>query len=348
MRRVLISSIWGALFLVIATSLFQHPTGGKRRLALDLTSESKVVLITYDDNNLDITTILTDVEFFRGTPTGKFIARKKDGTWLIGNYTDPKKTCRIDACLVPENSIEATVDNAGNRIIWVTRDNRFKLLLTNLNSKKTSQIRSNTGVLYCPSWSPDDRKITFYSGLSLYADRYTMSSLELMEIPAEIGTHTNNVEWLVKEIAPHSFQHEYSGSRMIDPQWSPDGQWILFSACYSYQDNITQYYVKIDGTGLFPTSGMGPHGWSSDSKGIYSLLTQDHLHFKPTLVDIKTHIENDNSFIKKMPFQMILSWEPRGDYFIMQGDTVNLLNMHTGQYRELCDADDSYLVYWEK
>lgn len=114
---------------------------------------------------------------------------------------------------------------SGSYIVFLGSRNLYRI-----NSNGSSQINltNNSVYPYVPSWSPDEKRIAFI-GSSLTGNLYMMNN---------DGTNIHIVTALPSEVSPYQI-----------PDWSSDGNRILFSSGYDKSRDF--YIVDSNGSNLF-------------------------------------------------------------------------------------------------
>ena len=107
------------------------------------------------------------------------------------------------------------------------------------NLRQLTQRTPGTSWDFAPQWSPDGSRIAFF--------RLDLGTLR--EAVFTVGTDgTNQVRVTPAELDA------------ANPNWSPDGRWILFNAG-SFDDASNVYKVRPDGTRLANLTRQGPGGF---------------------------------------------------------------------------------------
>ncbi len=120
-----------------------------------------------------------------------------------------------------------------------------------------------------PMWSPDGQYLYFASAPALPLDQYKSVRYDLMRVRYDLTTDT----WGKPETL---LSGQDAGHSLVQPRPSPDGRFLVFTACdYGhfpiYQTNSTQYLMELS-TRQYQrmelNSGRGDtwHCWSSNSR----------------------------------------------------------------------------------
>jgi len=96
-------------------------------------------------------------------------------------------------------------------------DNLFTLYTTDLDGGNREELYSATGFAYCVVLSPDGGKVAYH----------------ITSNPARPGYEICVVDIASKEHLLIASDHQYLH---FGPQWSPDGQWLLYQRCEHKQD----------------------------------------------------------------------------------------------------------------
>lgn len=307
----------------------------KQFILIDMTeSDNKVLLVSFNDVNIEQKVILNEIEFFQGSPQGYYIAKNTTGVWIKGNYLRQDAFSKVDEKLIPPHCSYATISHDGKGIIWLATDGvRCSIILTDLMLNKNYRIRTKTGNLAYPAWAPENRRIAYYSSQLNSTDGYSLCVIDIPELGKK---ELDAVEWIEREIAPPSMPTRMSPMRSMPPRWSPDGMKVIFEARYDTAWKYTSYLVNVDGTNLKPAKGT----WAYDSKHLYTMLmagdTMRGYTYTPARLDLETEKIETDGYAATPKDAPNFHWSPDGQYYVAYTiNNVILVNARTGTTREI-------------
>jgi len=200
--------------------------------------------------------VYVDGEGFHVSPDGRKVAFvwNKIGQWqiyLVGfkDEQPAQLTAGNESCLSPRFSPDT------KRLAYLQDyqgDEKFDIFIRDLESNESKNITPDTDEAILPfiRWSPDGKMIASASNKSGKFSVYSM--------PSDGGE------------AQLLCEHTYDDS---DPQWSPDGKWILFTSQTKGQDHGVFIVPSDGGEALQLGDEHGPldasmPDWSPDSRRI--------------------------------------------------------------------------------
>ena len=108
-------------------------------------------------------------------------------------------------------------------------ENRYThLYIFDINTKKTDTLTKGNFDEASPAWSPDGKQLAFVSNRTTDRDRNENTDIWIMD--ATVGA-------AMKQLTT------WAGTD-INPQWSPDGKWIIFRANFEGESNVYAVEVK--------------------------------------------------------------------------------------------------------
>jgi TolB protein len=207
-------------------------------------------------NQVQLTHSLEDVHYPAWSPGGKKLAyAANDGTiWLLD--TDGKAQ---QVTSLPSNCSHPAWSPDGTRLAvacsWLRDRKEFtNIWILDLRTNSASELLDQAGAQkrQHPAWSPDGATIVYTNG-------YRVSANKIVE---EL--------WLVDSDGTNARPLVVNGFFNLQPDWSPDGEWIAFASNQTGSMNI--WMVDRSGTRLHQvTRGKsydGDPSWSSDGSKI--------------------------------------------------------------------------------
>ncbi len=189
------------------------------------------------------------------------------------------------------------------RVDW-----NFDIYRMNADGSNMVNLTRSNRVDRFPSWSSDGRSIVYYSGEEgnfesggIYRMNYDGSDRHLIINTRAMGT----------------------------PEWSPDGEWIVYSRGY-WEDDIRMHKIRVDGTDDTQLTQAGmmdadPH-WSADGEWIvYNSyryvddVSQRGVFRMRADGSQDTYIDDGVDFW----FEREPSLSPDGEWIAFQGETVD-------------------------
>jgi len=175
----------------------------------------------------------------------------------------------------------------------------------NIINKKLTQITHNYEHNILPSWSPDGKKIAFYSGLS------SIRNLDIFpkNTPGYCLKIVNIDGTGEKIIASYGFL--YSAYLNDRPQWSPDGNRIAFGNKYKENDYWGIYCVDSDGKNLtLLKERAGQPAWSPDGSRIVFVSRGMNIHVMDSTGNSELNLTKSGD-LNHNPV-----WSPDGKYIL--------------------------------
>jgi len=106
---------------------------------------------------------------------------------------------------------------ASTKILYVTEDNNFKLLISDADGSNEQVLLESTEPIISPSWSPDSKKVAY------------------------VSFETGIAKVYIQDIASGKRQVAVENSSQISsPAWSPDGKFLSLTM---YQDGNAEIYI---------------------------------------------------------------------------------------------------------
>jgi TolB protein len=209
----------------------------------------------------------------------------KDGTWALTNprrltndaFGDAFATLSPDGKKVVFDSNRLTAGTVCDGLIY---NNISDLFLMNTDGTEQTLLTRGSSV----TWSPDSKDIAFHASASYYASGGVVSGCPIRRGPGAPGSATSDSDIFVVNVddllagAEHPTNITNSPAMIDDdPDWSPDGQRIVFTS-HSVTDNPDPsdqaeiFVMNPDGTGLQQLTSnaeeeRGP-AWSPDGTQI--------------------------------------------------------------------------------
>lgn len=313
-------------------------------LIVDCSSiNGQVKLALYNQQgSFKVVEFINQVSFFQVTDNGFFIYKKNQLDWKYGHISDFKN--RIYLASPPTGITYAAISPDGKKVLWVREDaNKIQLIIRDLTTSNEHTLISGLGLISQPSWSPQSNEIAYYfvQPESLLSDAFKLNVITLKE--------TDN-EPKIRQIAKASYQSALTAARIKPPQWSPDGERLLFVANYEDSDLIRAYayIVNINGSGLKRVEG---HRWSSDNNTL--LLSRKMSLSSKYFVLSRYDINSSNLSDIGLPFQLesnILNgqWHPKEQLFafIANNNELTVIELSNRKRYKLVCVDESASLHW--
>lgn len=170
------------------------------------------------------------------------------------------------------NSPEISPD--GKSIVfmrWTVASDQYQVWMMDRNGGNPARVFKGDG--WDPSWSPDGKKILFASDrdgpIELYIGNVDGSHIQkASDLPTIRGRSDWSTENLISTYSGDAWAREIyvmnldgsnahrvspKGGNSQGPSFSPDGQWIAFTAYYDHFNDINGceiYIMRLDGSGL--------------------------------------------------------------------------------------------------
>lgn len=184
-----------------------------------------------------------------------------------------------------------------------------------------------------PEWSPDGQWVIFSSYCSLQRwNIYLTSPARSSPPPITPSERWERFGSLCDASDPSLQQLTFTDGYDEEPQWSPDGQWIIFTS-REYDSNEDLYRIRIDGTQLqqltHDSFGKGNVAWSPDGQWIIFASTVDDdsdiYRIRPDGTQLQQLTPSDANYRHPL-------WSPDGQWIIFTSDhggSVNLYRIRT-------------------
>jgi Tol biopolymer transport system component len=185
------------------------------------------------------------------------------------------------------------------------QDRNSDIYIYNIEEKKQIKITLDNSHNINPSWSPDGKKIAYYSmastnfNLDIFPPNTPGFSLKVIDTDGKY----------LKEIAPPGYMITFYFGEV--PQWNPQGTKLLFMAKYNLEGPKSIYCVNADGTSLklIKTKGYNPR-WSPDGSRILYIVDSTR---EANLFTVKSEGTGE----QRMPgVGYFPQWSPDGEYIL--------------------------------
>jgi hypothetical protein len=229
------------------------------------------------------TQLASNVRGVNVTESGKFICRHKDGRWLRGDVNDPAGQHLDVTEFIPKSSdgtypFRFTLSHDGQKLALTSydRDPMNSLLdygtlqIVSLDEQEPfTFVLQKNATMDAPSWSPDDTTLVYYLGRE--GKRGTVGY-------RLVALDVNEVLTLERVLGPESVQ--VTSVSMRRPEWSPDGQNILYMGRYEESEglegslglvNSPFSILNVESGHITPVTGFH-RMWSSDSRAIHTYV----------------------------------------------------------------------------
>ncbi len=259
-------------------------------------NKTKTVEITNINNNENIT--LTSLATSTTTPA--FTTTLQSSIEKIGGCNKTFITNTVLWGNVP------VISPNGEKIVYICEDNYF-ICLINSDGTGFSKLNHTTHPRSSPQWSPNGDMIAIVEAHAYHDLKNYISDIYLITPDGTIVKKvTDNPTW--------------TGNDLLEVQWSPDGNKLLFSSGINMvSDKADIYVINTDGTNLlrltFPPAQQYSPRWSPDGKYLAYLSiykSNTYLVIRGTSIDYPI---NKQLLIREQSDTITeISWSPNGRY----------------------------------
>ena len=198
------------------------------------------------------------------------------------------------------------------------RDGNAEIYVMDINGKHQHRLTNNRQNDWAPSWSPDGKRIVFFSNRDGHVHaKHGWSTYEIYVMDAD-GAN------------PQNLTNHPNDDR--DPSWSPDGKRIVFQSNRDWDNprNTEIYVMDADGANLQkltenPKEDEYP-SWSPDGKRIaFCSVREGHFNYEVYVMDADGG--NQKRLTENLKNEWDPSWSPDGEQIAFsldrKGDWVN-------------------------
>jgi hypothetical protein len=294
---------------------------------------NEAVVFFDESGNIDLLRIISgaplrtqlakDIRCFDISRSGHFVMKSRTEGWfkgIVNSSFEVKKQAIKFPSLERERENPfpfVAISEDGKRIAWAIGNSNMDLIIQEYGGddqpKIMSKISSN-GFISSPSWSPNGHQLAYYYGPpgSETKDGFSLMLIDI-ENPDSAPLTMGPPSLSMKQVNP---------SRNNPPEWSLDGNSILFEA--HYRDDIEEhpfgYYIVILNNGqLIPSVRGGGKGmWDKEGKKVYSYASDANIpnKYNVTETDVQ-EIQKGNARVnyhfKIIGRPLLFKTSPSGD-----------------------------------
>ena len=204
----------------------------------------------------------------------------------------------------------AVVDAQGQIAFVSQRDGNPEIYVMDADGSNQRRLTNNHGDDWSPSWSPDGKRIVFFSDRDEHPHpKHGRSTFEIYVMDADGGNLQRLTENRVDD---------------RDPSWSPDGKRIAFMSDRDGADlHFDIYVMDADGGNEQkltenPNTDRQP-SWSPDGKQIaFSSVREGHFSYEIYVMDADG--ENQRRLTENLKTDLFPSWSPDGKRIAFASD----------------------------